>query len=920
MIERAYIAKRHFAWLSGPLELITAATHARQDEHVYRAVITEEEGAYPLAEVDLLNPRAGLYAEDRKQWFCIAFTVVRNGAVTFEPQFVGRVQDWPVSAQGDYVTLRATAEPLDALELREAVLEPARVAPFYDVAFVGSEDPVDRPEINLEARAALVHWDRVTLQPALVSTINAPVTFDMGTLWFGDQLDFSSRPGVPDAISVRLRVNWRQPVRYQTSIDVFGRTMTPGSVADDWPKAGASLGNGYTVLQSDYYEGQYDYVSYEVYHDRSQSGGVGQLGRLTPNPREVVQRLQFVADMSVQVEYEVQRSELIRVDVLWNGQASAPDKRGRVRVINVDVDAGALGLGQPWRSQKSYVKDSLATYAGLLWTNPKAFKSGDTFAADQSYADPDTGGIEPRWIRADPGGDLRFGRLFAGTARGFACIKHMALIGSTAISTDRRHVNTSVTRPLGDTLGIRCSMMGRVEGPAFPGGQVRGKVVGYTLESADEGETATVRLASVPGTGLSPIPDDGGNPEPINRDIYYGTDPDGIYAPARYKDQQGNFYPRASWWPIEYSWPPRMQEDPWGLYVFSNRTPMTDPFSPPGGFPEAVPPYWVSYDFDDGGSSNDGYYFSWPPTPTEYVWGYMFSPHVLDASSMATTMAIEAADEDDDEDPPLTEDYLEIWDGDDWAGFYVEPEGGWGPRPDAAVYPPERAWPPSKEQDSFGYYTFYNSARTAEGFYDEVIAPAGRQPLLTINPYEEPATGWPPKPSWWTRVVDYGGFTFAYDLASWPPQREEGLWGFDRIPPSNDRYTNPEEPENPGNGIVGTLVKPSDAEWDWLILPDVSYGVWQEPYDLFKQEITYSGEEQDYILRSPDHAFWETRAPKPGTPGFSPTKWLPEMETAVKITAKDVSNLSATADFRMNVLWNGPKHVDLYAAGTRDDD
>lgn len=909
----AYIRRRYFAW-KNELDAPDRALHAREDEAVFDCKIFDKEGEYPQAELEILNPYKGLGSYP-KEWGLISFDVVHeDGTVEWVPFFQGKLQEWPISIRNDFITINLKNEPSDAIDRREDVLAPARVIPFYDLAFLGgSEDPVDKPEVSLEARAALVHWDRLDGAASLVSIIDAPDTFEIGENWFGDSLKFTSDPSPLDVVSVRAVVQWTHPVRFDYPYVVFGRTMTPRSIEKGFPKPGTSLGNGYTVKYSFYAEGPFDTPMYYVNHSKTATGGLGNLGRVQQTNAEYVQRLSFIAQITVAVAYDISRVERARVDVVWNGQTSAPQKRGRVRVIPVQISGYNVAGYRPYRPNTEYREGDIVLYAGAIYSAVEDFTSSDSFGNDQAYAPPPDYINEPRWQIANSSDDLRAGSTIFGTPRGYQLTQHLALIGHAELAKSRRHINVEVPMPFADALGAKASMMGHVVGP-FPGRDATGKIVSIDFVTNASDEQATIRMKSVPGTGEDAIGSGSEGGGEIDRDIYYGTDPSNIYTPASKYQAGGVDLPRPSWWPAEYSWPPRMQEDPLGLYVYSQRPPMANPFNPPGGFPAVKPSWWPGIgDYD---------YYSWPPVEGEGVFGYLFS------SESSSTMAASSDDEDDD---ALTEDVEETWDGDDYLEFYEGPAGGWGPRPDASLYPPERSWPPVKEEDSLGLYTRSFSYREANGFYYEVLPPAGRQPLLTIDPYVEPDGGWPPQPSWWTHTKDYGsGITFDFSIGTYPPTREEDIWGLYRIAPDRDQFAFPDDPDE---DFDGTFVKPSPPKWDWLGLPDTNFPVQGIITDVIKNEIIYSGDEQDYILRSANHGFWggagpirqyprpedanQTAGPRHPTPpedGFTPGRWLPEMETSIEFTCRDMSGFATDTGYKMRVLWNGPKHVNVRAS------
>lgn len=259
------VGKIFFAWVE-PGEAFDPVIHAREDEDVFSVRISEEEGAFAVATVEIRNPRRGLLSPARRQRAFISAEV--NGGHTL--LFSGRVVGVPASITGETLELELIGRPDDHEFQQAALVSSMRADARYHPALVAEQDRNDLSAV-LEGFAALPHWDRATGQLTLAPIANdgwQPVN-DVTALEDSFEVSFSSAP--LDRVRVELELSWEQvcpvisvplsanPGTTPTGIlaslfsSSFGRpaTLTPDEFVAGWPRPGDAFDGGWTV-QSGY--------------------------------------------------------------------------------------------------------------------------------------------------------------------------------------------------------------------------------------------------------------------------------------------------------------------------------------------------------------------------------------------------------------------------------------------------------------------------------------------------------------------------------------------------------------------------------------------------------------------------------------------------------------------------------------------
>jgi hypothetical protein len=236
----------YFAW-ADKNEAFDPAVHARIDEDVFKFDVDHAEGDFATLTAIVRNPRIGLLAPSRRVWAWLSW---QNGAYLV-PLFYGRLVGVPTDINQELVTLVFTARPADFVALKAAKAETLKVRPYYDPIWINPQS-IDDPDTVLEARSALWSIDRVTHE---VDISDCLVGEDGIEDFRADDVPYDSvkiNLGEPPlrSVSVDATINWTQSASGTIAFGLNVATYTGQSLISDWPKPGATLGGGWTVLAS----------------------------------------------------------------------------------------------------------------------------------------------------------------------------------------------------------------------------------------------------------------------------------------------------------------------------------------------------------------------------------------------------------------------------------------------------------------------------------------------------------------------------------------------------------------------------------------------------------------------------------------------------------------------------------------------
>lgn len=262
----------YFAWIDVG-ETTFQSEHMRWDEQVFSFTLAQEEGDPATLTAVVRRPQdetgrtLGLLGPGRKLWCWFALDT-GAGLVKFRGRLVGI----PTSIFEDLVTLEFVAKPVDLVAQKEALAETLRVLPYYDEVMI-DEDRRDDPDVVLEGYTKVWHYDRETHIITVSDEIEGEdglVEFDGASeggkvLWDGLGLNLATGPLAQ--VDLTAEFNWTQ--QGQGTVDLTSYVINNGPhqfaaagaiasytlTADNWPKKGSGLGDGWEVADSSCYEG-----------------------------------------------------------------------------------------------------------------------------------------------------------------------------------------------------------------------------------------------------------------------------------------------------------------------------------------------------------------------------------------------------------------------------------------------------------------------------------------------------------------------------------------------------------------------------------------------------------------------------------------------------------------------------------------
>lgn len=255
----------YFAWIDASETTFTSG-HMRWDEQVFSFSLKQDEGDPASLTAVVRRPKnvdgdaIGLLGPGRKIW---AWFALDTGAGLIK--FRGRLVGIPTSIFEELVTLEFVARPIDYVAQKAAVANSLRVLPYYDEAVIEPSRRTD-PDVVLEGYTAIFHYNPETHVVSVSDEISGEdglVQFDGASdtgkvLYDGLALTLTSGP--LSRVDVAAEFTWTQQARgsvdltdYLTSNwpDAVGGVISSFSLAAaDWPKNGATLGDGWVVADA----------------------------------------------------------------------------------------------------------------------------------------------------------------------------------------------------------------------------------------------------------------------------------------------------------------------------------------------------------------------------------------------------------------------------------------------------------------------------------------------------------------------------------------------------------------------------------------------------------------------------------------------------------------------------------------------
>lgn len=239
-----------FAWVEETDNTFDPVAMAKFDEDIFSFVIHHEEGQVPTLDITIRNPRIGLLNPNRKVWAWLAW---KNPAThLLVPLYFGVLVGVPTNMFKELVTLSFISRSPTFIADKQAVAETMKVRPFWDPVWldIGHRDD---PDSILEGWSSLWHIDR----KSLTITHSDILDGEDGTAVFTEDDAIYESVGLtlgqPPLSNIRVEatVNWTQRSSGFFAVPAVNMASYTGeTLLSGWPKAGASIGGGYTCENS----------------------------------------------------------------------------------------------------------------------------------------------------------------------------------------------------------------------------------------------------------------------------------------------------------------------------------------------------------------------------------------------------------------------------------------------------------------------------------------------------------------------------------------------------------------------------------------------------------------------------------------------------------------------------------------------
>lgn len=403
----------------------------------------------------------------------------------------------PRGLVGQALTLTAVGRPPHQETLDQQLAELAdqtKIAPYYDPLFVPQGQENEWSEI-LAGRTEVLTYSRIQGAPSLSPMTSGASHLDVYPM--AGSVEYEEGPGVAKRYGVRLEAKWKQLVSHELyDLGVFRglETMTPEGIVSDFPKVGAQIGDGFTVVRST------ARVATQFGKPKQRiavfiEAPVGQ-DELDPAFIEEGTQEAFIDTYEMELELGVR----YRTDVERNERAEFS--------VPVEIQPGAVLKKEEWEDLS--LRDLTQADSAKPWQPNFQYEVGDEVVdgkyvyrariAHLSGNDRTPG----NWVQVGESEYLTSRRIasFFKSARGNRALRHAMLRVIARATAAARTVSVSFeTKMPRRPWQITPNMTVGMSSPKLPGGFARGRLVEYALTWDRGRRSFSGRLACTPGLG-----------------------------------------------------------------------------------------------------------------------------------------------------------------------------------------------------------------------------------------------------------------------------------------------------------------------------------------------------------------------------------------------------------------------------------
>lgn len=476
----------YFAWIDED-ETFNPAVHNRDDEDVFSFSIQQTEGDFASLNLEVKNPRIGLLNVDRKVWCYFSFD---DGSGTIVNLFKGRLIGIPSNIFDTVVTFSFIARPSNFAAQKHALANTLRVLPYWDPTLL-SPDAWGDDDTVLEARSALWNVDRATHQ-LTISDVLVPedgVLEFQPTDFFYDGMAMTLQEAPLRACTVTATFPWKNSGSGSLALGPMiisrwpGReprygliwTFTMEGLMSSWPKAGASIGSGWRVIDGKLTDVTFlnvralDGLKLELFDTTSIPGPIGKNSIIFPA------RIQFKQYGGVEGASLDQTIEVAVALANW-----------AIPVFTVGYSAS--------RDYSQVLQFTLTTDTQDIITDT----GGDDVISIALTSNPltDIGFTGGAAIASSA-------RTYLDTPRGRLAVEHCILVARANLCIKSRAVQTSFETLFKTGAAVTCRKGCLIHDPRIPGGAAQGKITAYklSLDGSTGAAIANITISSAVGYG-----------------------------------------------------------------------------------------------------------------------------------------------------------------------------------------------------------------------------------------------------------------------------------------------------------------------------------------------------------------------------------------------------------------------------------
>jgi hypothetical protein len=472
----------YFAWVEKHEEF-DFNIHEREDEKIFNLKIIQKEGGIAIAEIEVLNPKAGLLEPSRQKYCYISYRNASQNHVLFKGALIGM----PIKLDRELVCLQFTARPEGHGKKLQDFYQTLKTPPFFDDLFI-DEQGRDEPVEALEARPALYYFCRKTGNIRLSGLFEGTSHIDLGKEFYRDSLKVEVGQAPLCAVDVALSVQWKQQAEgYHDLSHIIAaqfpeglvNTLTGKDLSARWWKAGERVGHSSYRIQVSELEEIIPPSTGGLNLYPKSSIAVWQAGE-HPVPIENIaakgrqvrfKRSWYKPTLKIDWNYQQKRQETLYFTLNHLTQNLVPDNQKR-RKLKLTLQ-NIVGENHQWRPLHSYTSGFHVTYKNTLYTCLTPHISQTTFKPELWQKKGKSSYVQEQVGRSS----------FFLTDRGAQAFTHAVEIARTHLAASARAITLKITADFDKLHHITTDHTLTLQDDRLPGGAVSGKVIAYSLHA-----------------------------------------------------------------------------------------------------------------------------------------------------------------------------------------------------------------------------------------------------------------------------------------------------------------------------------------------------------------------------------------------------------------------------------------------------